>query len=49
MAKSKNLKKGSSQFESYVIAMGIMICIGGIIVTCWSALTTEALVPWGLF
>ena len=49
MTKSKQLKQRNPQFETLALAIGVTICMSGIIVTCWSALTTEALVPWGLF
>ena len=49
MTKSKQLNQRNPQFETLALTIGVAICIGGIVATCWSALTTEALVPWGLF
>mgnify|MGYP004174535391 FL=1 len=49
MARVKKLQSKSQQLENRVLVAGVTLCFAGIVVTCWSALTTSAVVPWGIF
>ena len=49
MARSKQLKERNEQLETTVFIFGVTACVTGIVVTCWSALSHQSLVPWGLF
>ena len=49
MARSKQLKDRNEQLETTVFIFGVTACVTGIVVTCWSALSNQFLVPWGLF
>jgi len=49
MARSKQIKNRNEQLETTVFIFGVTACVTGIVVTCWSALSTQSLVPWGLF
>ena len=49
MARSKPIKARNEQLETTVFIFGVTACVTGIVVTCWSALSNQSLVPWGLF
>ena len=49
MARPKQLKARNEQLETTVFIIGVTTCVTGIVVTCWSALSHQNLVPWGLF
>ena len=49
LARSKQLKDRNEQLETTVFIFGVTACVTGIVVTCWSALSHQSLVPWGLF
>ena len=49
MARSRQLKGRNEQLETAVFVIGVTACVSGIVVTCWSALSHQSLVPWGLF
>ena len=49
MARSKPIKTRNEQLETTVFIFGVTACVTGIVLTSWSALSNQSLVPWGLF
>ena len=49
MSRSTQITSKNINSTDILIAIGIVTTIMGISITSWLALTTDKLVPWGLF